>query len=324
MFVLSFTIMTGCGSGDSSDKPTKKVVIHGVAAKGALLPAGAAVEVRGSAVDGTPSDILTTTIATDGTYSIDVSALASPYLIRVYDTVGSVWYYSETDDTIAQANVNPLTDAVIRTYFDSISLNSIPTNDGGYLQPSYTLIDDAWPLGVYLNTNVNVTFPSMDNVNKISHTLCASLTMMYNLPTNLGSIITANWTVGSGFDALLDNFGIDSNNKWKAQVILDNAVIDANYIDSYYLYTTVSDGVYTIHYTIYTTASSAVDKMTSFNIPLVSTDDNGINCFQGSETTQFNSYVAFNGYVPQSTSVRIGDKNLMSSMLGMTLIIINK
>jgi hypothetical protein len=254
----------GCSSGNDS---SVSHILKGVAAKGAVLPQGCAVEIRGAPSEGNaspvsyfikaslqgvtwkdvtvsitpkvPSSIVHTTISdNNGNYQADVSSITPPYLIRIQDPVGHVidqngnityYYYSVASNTDTPANVNPLTDAMVRLWYlqsnwtnlclvniDSIFESGVYASGswfyyGGQHWPVWDLNTSSFT-GAYQVLPDNTAFltPNIDEINSaiveinfwISHATVSG--------SNFSSVenpISAPWVVGQGFDAVLDEMG---------------------------------------------------------------------------------------------------------------------
>ena len=86
----------------------------GTAATGAAIP-DATITLKDAA-----GTTVTTTTDADGNYSIDTTGLAAPFLVQVDDAVNGVTYYSVSAsvDAVTVINITPLTDLIIRSWYD--------------------------------------------------------------------------------------------------------------------------------------------------------------------------------------------------------------
>ena len=125
--IITLTLLIGCGSdgGDSvTTTTTSGTSLSGTAAAGA--PIIGSVTVKGS-----QGGIVSEPIEADGSYSVDVSTLTAPYMLRAQGYVGGTQYtlhsYAEESDLGNTINVTPFTDLIIAnaasslasTYFDN-------------------------------------------------------------------------------------------------------------------------------------------------------------------------------------------------------------
>ncbi|TAL31600.1 MAG: hypothetical protein EPN93_17545 [Spirochaetes bacterium] len=213
-FVLIMTLISSCFGGDSKD-PAKQI-LRGTAATGSYFPDGSVVELRATAVDGVPSEILTSSVVgNEGEYQVEVTGLTAPFLVRVYDSAASRWYYSYTDGTVLKANANPYTDMLVRQWYNYRSV--IHGN------PMNVDIDDIFTPGVYppgtadivslhpscssgfLPDNTPINIPDDYAVQRASTILSSIISSRYNVA--LEDVLVDSWVAGQGFDALLDSIG---------------------------------------------------------------------------------------------------------------------
>ena len=104
---FSFAIaLAGCGGAGSGGATPTKSMVSGTASEGALIT-GKTVKLK-DANGNSATD--TTTDATTGGYSIDVTGLAAPFLITV---TGSNGTYLTFAPTAGKANINPITTTVV-------------------------------------------------------------------------------------------------------------------------------------------------------------------------------------------------------------------
>lgn len=112
---LNVLLVTGCGgsggtaTGGSGGGGTAAATVTGVAAAGA--PLVGTVYLKDSS---SPSKEVSATIAADGSFSLDVSGLTKPYLLKAVGTAGGTSYtlYSLVTDA-GVANINPLSHLAI-------------------------------------------------------------------------------------------------------------------------------------------------------------------------------------------------------------------
>lgn len=115
--VFIIALFTGCGgsssggdpTGDNNPEPTPESrLISGVAAAGA--PVAGTVFVKGA-----NGAVVSSSIGIDGSYSLDVEDLTSPYILRAEGTVKgkSIGMYS-AGVTEGNINITPVTDFIIR------------------------------------------------------------------------------------------------------------------------------------------------------------------------------------------------------------------
>ena len=106
--------LAGCGGSSSTATPAPgPATLSGTAAVGAAL-ANATVTIRDN--DPTTADRTATTFA-NGSYSVDVSGLAAPYVLRVVGAVAGVQHTLHSAATAADVNgtinITPLTDLIV-------------------------------------------------------------------------------------------------------------------------------------------------------------------------------------------------------------------
>ncbi|MEW6683990.1 MAG: hypothetical protein AB1451_13915 [Nitrospirota bacterium] len=106
---LGLILLAGCNGGGGSSSPAATTVT-GTAATGAAI-VGATISIKDAA-----GDTATATTGTDGTYSLDVTGMTPPFLLQV-DVGGGSFLYS-VGETAGTVNVHPLTDLIIRTWYE--------------------------------------------------------------------------------------------------------------------------------------------------------------------------------------------------------------
>jgi hypothetical protein len=119
--MLMFLMVIGCSGGgdDAAPAPTAKT-ISGVAAAGA--PIIGTVTIKDS---GSPAIERVTTIAADGSYSIDVSGMTAPFALRADGYVGGRDYHlysaAVSADINGTINITPFTDLIIANMAQQIA-----------------------------------------------------------------------------------------------------------------------------------------------------------------------------------------------------------
>ena len=108
--------LTGCGSSGSSDSPAAlnqspatKSLVYGIASLGTTTPG--TVSAMDSSV---PAREKTAAISSNGSYTVDVSGFAPPYILKaeVSDNSGNLQMYS-VSMTGGRTNINPITDTAV-------------------------------------------------------------------------------------------------------------------------------------------------------------------------------------------------------------------
>ncbi len=111
---FALVLMTGCngGGGDGEDTPAAATTLSGTAAAGA--PIVGTVTIKDSS---SPAQTKTVTIEADGNYTVDVSDMTAPYLVRADGYVGGNDYHLYSAGTSADVggtiNITPLTDLIV-------------------------------------------------------------------------------------------------------------------------------------------------------------------------------------------------------------------
>ena len=247
---------------------TTTTYLKGVAARGAVLPKGSRVEIRGApsnTKDGspvsytflcsiqnpawadvtisltpqTPSALIVSEISDDsGNYQVDVSTLTAPYLIRIADATGHVvaqnnvksnWYYSIAASADVPANVNPLTDAMVHSWYmysnwtnlSTVNIDTIFTSGVYATHTSYKYGGMGWSTikwadGTfhadphYLPEGMAFPMPKIDEINGAIVALNFWINHAYSTGsqlTDFESPISGKWIIGQGLDAILDIAG---------------------------------------------------------------------------------------------------------------------
>ena len=132
--------LVGCGSsggsGEESDNvgEAASVLISGTAAAGAAI-------IGQVTVKGSSGNSISTPIETDGSYSVDVSSLVAPYMLRAEGRVGGKDYtlhsFAEEADLGGTVNITPFTDLIISNaasdiasdYFDNGNFSSLTSEE---------------------------------------------------------------------------------------------------------------------------------------------------------------------------------------------------
>jgi hypothetical protein len=175
-------VMVGCGGGGGSGTPT--ATVSGVAATGA--PLVGTVYLKDSS---NPVKELSTPIATDGSFSFNVSGLQAPFILKAVGTSGGQNYtlYSfATDKGIA--NINPFSNLTVTHAYGNDNLASL-----------YTTADAAKMLAIQQQISVSVS--------QIK-TLLNSLLQQYGV-TSINFMTDAYTANHQGLDLLFDMIIID-------------------------------------------------------------------------------------------------------------------
>ncbi len=133
LFAAVTLLVSACGGGGGGGTPAPSTLLSGTAAAGAPIIGSVTIK------DSTTPTALTKTvpIAADGKYTVDVSGLKAPYMVRADGYVGGNEYHLYSAGTSADVggtiNVTPLTDLIVaniagsiaKTYFDSGSFSGL-------------------------------------------------------------------------------------------------------------------------------------------------------------------------------------------------------
>ncbi len=108
LFSLVFALLlTGCGGGGgSSDSPASTSNLTGTAAVGAALD-GATITVQGSG-----GNSASATASSSGTFSVNVSALSAPYILKAVDLNLGIELYSYAESA-SNVNITPVTSLIM-------------------------------------------------------------------------------------------------------------------------------------------------------------------------------------------------------------------
>ena len=188
--VLFFTmILSGCSSSSSSTPAT--ATVSGVAAAG--LPIVGYAYLKDSASP-TPHTLGPTPIASDGSFSFDVTSLTAPFYLRAQGSVGGESYdlYSVTTSSSGTTNINPLTNLAVAAAAGVTAPSAVYANPASY----------------------PITQTSLNQAITNIQTMLAPLLTAYSLATNINPITdayTANHTgLDKVFDAVSVNIDTDS------------------------------------------------------------------------------------------------------------------
>jgi hypothetical protein len=139
LFAATALLVSACGGGSDSVSTApapRATTLSGTAAAGA--PIIGTVTIKDSA---SPANTKFVTIAADGNYSVDVSDLTAPYMVRADGYVGGNEYHLYSAGTAADVggtiNITPLTDLIManiagtlaQTYFDSGSFSTLTATE---------------------------------------------------------------------------------------------------------------------------------------------------------------------------------------------------
>lgn len=128
-----FITLVGCGGGggSSSDK-TPSETLSGTAAAGAAIIGQ--VIVKGSA-----GASISTDIEADGSYSVDVSSLLAPYMLRATGRVGGKEYklhsFAEKADIGGTINITPFTDLILANVAGELASSRFDNGDFSNFTP---------------------------------------------------------------------------------------------------------------------------------------------------------------------------------------------
>lgn len=132
LLAVTTLLLSACG-GDGDGSPAPSTMLSGTAAAGAPIIGSVTIK------DSTAPTALTKTvsIAADGKYTVDVSGMMAPYMVRADGYVGGNEYHLYSAGTAADVggtiNVTPLTDLIVaniagsvaKTYFDNGSFSGL-------------------------------------------------------------------------------------------------------------------------------------------------------------------------------------------------------
>tara|TARA_R110001599_G_scaffold66643_4_gene188409 strand:+ start:6255 stop:8765 length:2511 start_codon:yes stop_codon:yes gene_type:complete len=119
--------LSGCGGGSSGggDKGATEI-LSGTAAAGAAIIGQ--VSVKGSA-----GNSISTDIEADGSYSVDVSTLVAPYMLRAVGNVGGKQYklhsFAEESDVGGTVNITPFTDLILANVAGELAASHFEDGD---------------------------------------------------------------------------------------------------------------------------------------------------------------------------------------------------
>lgn len=324
VFLMACGGGVGSGGGSGSkvgDKVAKTVT--GTAAKGAVLPKGSVVELRSSVgyVDietyvlddngektydenGDPvtkvesvykeSVVLTGSIEdNNGTYAIDVTEVAKPFLLRVQDAGTGTWYYSIADGVSTKANINPYTDILIRMWYMDRACADNPANidiDDVFTSGLLTVAADGSAIS---STPINYTYdlteagtiyygkplalPDIDDIEQVRLILNYNIKQIYGV--DMENVLTTNWTVGASYDALLDSTGFDRS---YLDLVASNAYCYPTRITNCYVVCDTTAKTITIDFwTSYAGTHLYLNQESTWELTLASTDSNGLKHYTG-------------------------------------------
>lgn len=135
LYLLLFSmvgLLAGCGGGggggSSAAAPGAATTLSGTAAAGA--PIAGIVTVRDSS---TPVKEISAPIDTFGKYSVDVSGMTAPFILRVTGKVGNTAYNLHSGATQADVggtvNITPLTDLILSNVAGQVAANLYTSNN---------------------------------------------------------------------------------------------------------------------------------------------------------------------------------------------------
>jgi hypothetical protein len=177
-FFAGSLLLAGCGGGSSS--PPSPPTVRGTAASGAPI-AAATVTLK----DRNGTSRTATTSAT-GTYSIDVSGLTTPFLVKVDHPITLASYYS-VGTQAGVVNVTPLTDLIVEEFYSVQGLDAATE---------------------FATLNAASVVPTADQVaiiaNVVENIVSLWLTQKGVNPDTFDLITTSFTANGTGADAVLD------------------------------------------------------------------------------------------------------------------------
>ncbi len=127
--IMIMAITAGCGGGGGGGvvpQAASTPSVSGTAATGAAI-AGATVTLKDSA-----GNTRTATTASDGTFSIATGTLTPPFLLVVTSPSGTFYSVSADANTVATVNITPLTDLIVRSWYDVQGV----TTDAAFADPA--------------------------------------------------------------------------------------------------------------------------------------------------------------------------------------------
>ncbi len=182
--IIATQLLVGCGGGSTPTPGATSQTLSGTAAQGlAITSATITIKDKNGLTRTGPTN------ATSGTYSIDITGLTMPLLLRVPTSNGYLYSVATAAGT---TNIHPFTDLIIRNWY-KVQNNNVETafaSSGTHLVP--TAVD--------INTIEAV-------VNKI---LSANLTKR-GVSANFNLLTTPFNADQTGFDELLDNTQVAFN-----------------------------------------------------------------------------------------------------------------
>ncbi len=175
----------GGGGGDGDDDGGGSITLSGTAATGAPMN-GAAITIKDSA-----GVTRTGTTTATGSYNIDVVGLTPPYLVRVVSSDELKTLYS-VGTAAGVINVHPLTDMIIRTWYEVQST----TVAAAFASVTANPPPDALALGV---------------IKQVVENLVAQFLGLMGVDAANFDLITTPFTANStGFDGFLDNISVNT------------------------------------------------------------------------------------------------------------------
>ena len=140
VLLMIIAVTPGCGGGGGGGgggAVSGQTSLSGTVASGAAL-AGVTVTLKDSL-----GSSVTATTAGNGTYSIDTTGLVSPFLVLVNTSTGTKFYsVTANNDAATTVNVTPLTDLVVRTWYNvqGVSVDTAFAAPVTYPPPSPTTV----------------------------------------------------------------------------------------------------------------------------------------------------------------------------------------
>lgn len=185
---LSTALLAGCGGGGGGTPPSEPPTVNklsGTAATGKPV-ANKTVKIKDK--NGNTKDGVT---GADGKYSVDVTGLTAPFLLRVSTDTETL--YSVATET-GTANIHPFTDLIIRNWYEvaGSDVDSV-FNGTGSILPTPT------------ETEIAV-------IEAVIRDILTAWLAQVGLDPSSFNLITSTFNAdGTGFDKVLDNTDVDIN-----------------------------------------------------------------------------------------------------------------
>lgn len=180
IFTAILAVTVGCGGGGGgSDTPSnpQATTVSGTAAT------GAAISNTNVAIKDRNGNTKTTTTDANGKYSIDVTGMTGPFLLKVYDNTNALYGVATAAGT---ANIHQFTDLIIRNWY-KVQGSSVETA---------------------FNSSGAISVPTVTEINTIEATvrqIISAWLQSAGLDPDSFNLISSSFDAnGSGFDGVLD------------------------------------------------------------------------------------------------------------------------